>query len=708
MADRDRNQDQEQRWDSTPNNPDWTDRADQEHPEGDRSMARNYNRQDQRRYASRGQDLGDRLRQLRGQDPDEGMRGNWRETEQRYENRNRQGDQDYRQGNNWDRDAERNRYRNRDQGLDRDPGEGDPNRGYMIDYSGNFGREDRDQEAGSGGDVYRGFEMPQPDQRSQRDRDRGRGPQNSRRPQNSRGAQSYRGPQDYRQGQSTGRGSRWETGSRDERERYRGYGTEIARNTRDRSKENEGDRDWGWRGQRDEENDYRTYNRGRDLNLEGAQGRDLEDRDQGRGFDRGLRQSFDPGQGLWDDQDWDDQPDRLNQGFEPNRNSNRREENRERGQNRGPDRDFNRGEEHHDQGRGRGLSRIFNRIRDNVRGRHSERGDRDFGQREGSREQGRGPDRDFNRREDYLNRERGDRGDRPNRSDRSDRWDRGDQGMERQRYQDIGNSNMYGPGYVDRGPVSDSDRRGDFDRDHLDFDYEVEEGYRNAMDRDWRASDEDLTGNYWGARERERRNRDNQRGGERDRQGDQGGFISGRSTTYGGRNDPMGGDAFDDDREFDMDPGFAYEFGTDFDFMRDTDRETNRRNYFEQHQQGQTNRGEAEQRGNRGREENRGEAQRRTSGGQGSQGFRGSAGPHSGKGPSGYQRPDNRIMEDVCERLTQHGQIDSRNVEIQVDNGEVKLSGTVRNKNEKRLAEDVAEGVTGVKNVENNIKVSTM
>src|SRR5205823_13121816 len=33
----------------------------------------------------------------------------------------------------------------------------------------------------------------------------------------------------------------------------------------------------------------------------------------------------------------------------------------------------------------------------------------------------------------------------------------------------------------------------------------------------------------------------------------------------------------------------------------------------------------------------------------------GSSGPHAGRGPRSYQRADDRIRDDVCERLTQHG-----------------------------------------------------
>jgi hypothetical protein len=34
-------------------------------------------------------------------------------------------------------------------------------------------------------------------------------------------------------------------------------------------------------------------------------------------------------------------------------------------------------------------------------------------------------------------------------------------------------------------------------------------------------------------------------------------------------------------------------------------------------------------------------------------------GPHRGVGPRGYRRPDARILDDVCMRLTQHAQIEA-------------------------------------------------
>lgn len=81
-------------------------------------------------------------------------------------------------------------------------------------------------------------------------------------------------------------------------------------------------------------------------------------------------------------------------------------------------------------------------------------------------------------------------------------------------------------------------------------------------------------------------------------------------------------------------------------------------------------------------------------------------GPFSGRGPRGYQRTDERVREDVCERLTQDPWIDASDVEVTARTGEVTLSGTVRDRSDKRHAEDLAERISGVREVHNNLRVT--
>jgi osmotically-inducible protein OsmY len=75
-----------------------------------------------------------------------------------------------------------------------------------------------------------------------------------------------------------------------------------------------------------------------------------------------------------------------------------------------------------------------------------------------------------------------------------------------------------------------------------------------------------------------------------------------------------------------------------------------------------------------------------------------------GKGPKGYRRSDERIREDINDRLSE-GYLDASDVEVTVANAEVTLTGTVNNRWDKRRAEDIAESVNGVTHVENRIRV---
>lgn len=81
------------------------------------------------------------------------------------------------------------------------------------------------------------------------------------------------------------------------------------------------------------------------------------------------------------------------------------------------------------------------------------------------------------------------------------------------------------------------------------------------------------------------------------------------------------------------------------------------------------------------------------------------AGPHAGRGPRGYQRSDERIREEINDRLTAHGYIDATDVEVRIQNGEVTLTGFVDSRDAKRAAEDVAEDVHGVREVHNQLRI---
>ena len=78
--------------------------------------------------------------------------------------------------------------------------------------------------------------------------------------------------------------------------------------------------------------------------------------------------------------------------------------------------------------------------------------------------------------------------------------------------------------------------------------------------------------------------------------------------------------------------------------------------------------------------------------------------PYRGRGPKGYRRSDDRIKEDVNDRLSE-GYLDATEVDVSVSGGEVVLSGTVDRRADKLRAEAIAENVSGVLNVENRLRV---
>ena len=78
-----------------------------------------------------------------------------------------------------------------------------------------------------------------------------------------------------------------------------------------------------------------------------------------------------------------------------------------------------------------------------------------------------------------------------------------------------------------------------------------------------------------------------------------------------------------------------------------------------------------------------------------------------GIGPKGYKRSDDRIREDISERLEDHPRVDASNIEVIVAEGVVTLSGTVDDRWAKRQAEDISHDVRGVKDVNNQIRVQS-
>lgn len=78
---------------------------------------------------------------------------------------------------------------------------------------------------------------------------------------------------------------------------------------------------------------------------------------------------------------------------------------------------------------------------------------------------------------------------------------------------------------------------------------------------------------------------------------------------------------------------------------------------------------------------------------------------HRGRGPADYTRSDERIREDANDRLTEDWRVDASRISVAVKDGEITLSGTVTRRDDKRRAEDIVEDLSGVKHVQNNLRV---
>jgi len=80
---------------------------------------------------------------------------------------------------------------------------------------------------------------------------------------------------------------------------------------------------------------------------------------------------------------------------------------------------------------------------------------------------------------------------------------------------------------------------------------------------------------------------------------------------------------------------------------------------------------------------------------------------YTGRGPKGYRRSDEGIREEVCEVLTFEPSVDATEIDVIVTDGNVTLSGSVNDRNQKRRAEETVENVSGVRDVTNNVRVNS-
>jgi len=81
-------------------------------------------------------------------------------------------------------------------------------------------------------------------------------------------------------------------------------------------------------------------------------------------------------------------------------------------------------------------------------------------------------------------------------------------------------------------------------------------------------------------------------------------------------------------------------------------------------------------------------------------------GSQTGQGPQFRRRSDDKIHEEIWELLTNSPDLDATEIELQVEGGEVTLTGTVDSRDAKWLTEDLVTSVTGVREVNNRLKVA--
>ena len=78
---------------------------------------------------------------------------------------------------------------------------------------------------------------------------------------------------------------------------------------------------------------------------------------------------------------------------------------------------------------------------------------------------------------------------------------------------------------------------------------------------------------------------------------------------------------------------------------------------------------------------------------------------HRGRGPRDYVRADERIADDIIDRLTDDEHIDASEVLVMVEGGVATLTGNVPERAMKHRAEDIAADAHGVREVRNEIRV---
>ncbi len=80
---------------------------------------------------------------------------------------------------------------------------------------------------------------------------------------------------------------------------------------------------------------------------------------------------------------------------------------------------------------------------------------------------------------------------------------------------------------------------------------------------------------------------------------------------------------------------------------------------------------------------------------------------HCGRGPANYARSSERLQEEACECLTRDPHVDASKINVTCSENEITLDGTVDSRSAKRRAEDIVDDISGVKHVQNNLRVES-
>lgn len=81
-------------------------------------------------------------------------------------------------------------------------------------------------------------------------------------------------------------------------------------------------------------------------------------------------------------------------------------------------------------------------------------------------------------------------------------------------------------------------------------------------------------------------------------------------------------------------------------------------------------------------------------------------GDFTGRGPKNYSRSNERVREDICERLTADPYIDAQELEVRCENGTVVIEGQVEERWMKHRIEDLVDATAGVKQIDNRVTVA--